>query len=44
MSFLNLITPDWINKSEQKKDLICFQLGGIKNCQDIRSIFDNWEF
>jgi len=45
ISFLNILAYNWLNNYlEEEKEECAFKLGGIKNYQDIRSIFDNWEF
>jgi hypothetical protein len=43
-SYFYIVASTWNQNTEEQKDAICFQLGGIKNCQDIKDMFDNWEF
>jgi len=45
ISSLNIVAYGWLNTySEKEKEECAFKLGGMKNYQEIRDIFDNWEF
>ena len=45
ISSLNILAYGWLNTySEKEKEECAFKLGGMKNYQEIRNIFDNWEF
>lgn len=44
LSTYNILAFNWQYSSEQDKERLAFEMGGLKNCKYIKEIFDNWKF